>query len=228
VAGRTRFDAVLLDWRGTLAVDPPHEWWIREALLRCGRPADPESVARAASALRREERRFAGSPEALTVDCSATAHRLETLRLYRRSGLDADLADALYELDLEPASHPLFPDVLDVLTELRSLGLKTVVVSDIHFDLRPDLGFHGAGEHVDDYVLSFEHGVQKPDPAIFEIALDAAGTGAEGALMVGDRASRDGGAAAVGIRTLIYPPLREARPRGLDAVVALCRADASP
>jgi HAD superfamily hydrolase (TIGR01509 family) len=226
VAGRARFDAVLFDWRGTLALDAPHEWWIREALERCGRVADDESISRTVSALRREERDFAASPEALTVDCSATSHRLATLRTFRRAGLDDDVADALYELDLEPSSHPLFPDVLDALAALRDRGIRIVVVSDIHFDLRPDLAFHGAGDLVDGYVLSFEHGVQKPDPRIFELALDAGGVAAADALMVGDRASRDGAAAALGIATLVYPPERELRPRGLDAVVALCEPPA--
>jgi HAD superfamily hydrolase (TIGR01509 family) len=205
-----------------LALDAPHEWWIREALGRCGQDADDESVSSTVSALRREERDFAASPEALTVDCSASSHRLATLRTYRRAGLDDKVAEALYELDREPSSHPLFPDVLDVLRELRYRGIRVVVVSDIHFDLRPDFAFHGAGDLVDGYVLSFEHGVQKPDPRIFELALDVAGVVASGALMVGDRASRDGAAAALGIHTLIYPPERELRPRGLDAVVALC------
>jgi HAD superfamily hydrolase (TIGR01549 family) len=222
VAGRARFDAVLFDWRGTLVLDAPHEWWIREALGRCGQDADDELVARTVSALRREERDFAASPEALTVDCSATSHRLATLRTYRRAGLDEDVAEALYELDLEPSSHPLFPDALDVLTELRKRAIRIVVVSDIHFDLRPDLAFHGAGDLIDEYVLSFEHGVQKPDPRIFELALDVAGVVAADALMVGDRASRDGAAAALGVHTLIFPPERELRPRGLDAVIALC------
>ncbi len=42
--------------------------------------------------------------------------------------------------------------------------------------------------------------------------------------MVGDRASRDGGAAATGIPTLILPPARDFGPRGLELVLHLFRA----
>jgi FMN phosphatase YigB (HAD superfamily) len=53
--------------------------------------------------------------------------------------------------------------------------------------------------------LSFEHGIQKPHPRLFQIALDQLGVTPRETLMVGDRAARDGGAASVGIATLILP-----------------------
>jgi FMN phosphatase YigB (HAD superfamily) len=56
---------------------------------------------------------------------------------------------------------------------------------------------------------------------MFTTALDALGVGPHEALMVGDRAARDGGAAAVGIDTLVLPTPAELGPRGLDAVVGL-------
>jgi len=40
-------------------------------------------------------------------------------------------------------------------------------------------------------------------------------------LMVGDRANRDGGAAALGITTLILPSVANYTPRGLDLVLLL-------
>jgi FMN phosphatase YigB (HAD superfamily) len=71
-------------------------------------------------------------------------------------------------------------------------------------------------------VLSFEHGCQKPDPRMFLTALHLLGVDAHRTLMVGDRASHDGGAAEVGITTLILPPAPTVvGPRGLDAVVRL-------
>jgi len=58
---------------------------------------------------------------------------------------------------------------------------------------------------------------------MFTLALDAVGVQPDEALMVGDRASHDGGAAAVGIATLILPLRRELGPRGLDVVLRLVR-----
>ena len=54
-------------------------------------------------------------------------------------------------------------------------------------------------------------------------ALEQVGAQPGEALMVGDRASRDGGAASVGIATLILPPLHDLVPRGLDVVLGLLR-----
>jgi FMN phosphatase YigB (HAD superfamily) len=39
--------------------------------------------------------------------------------------------------------------------------------------------------------------------------------------MVGDRVSHDGGAAAVGVDTLILPARREFGPRGLDVILGM-------
>jgi FMN phosphatase YigB (HAD superfamily) len=71
--------------------------------------------------------------------------------------------------------------------------------------------------------LSFEHGVQKPDPRLFEIALAELGLAPAEALMVGDRASRDAGGVPLGITTLILPRAPNFGPRGLDAIPRLAR-----
>ncbi len=55
---------------------------------------------------------------------------------------------------------------------------------------------------------------------MFTLALDTLGVSPGDALMVGDRASNDGGAAAVGITTLILPsPPEHLEQRGLDCVL---------
>ena len=56
---------------------------------------------------------------------------------------------------------------------------------------------------------------------MFTLALDALGVTPQDALMVGDRASHDGGAADVGIATLILPQPPALEPRGLDIVLRL-------
>jgi FMN phosphatase YigB (HAD superfamily) len=57
---------------------------------------------------------------------------------------------------------------------------------------------------------------------MFTLALDVLEVGPEDALMVGDRPSHDGGAAAAGITTLILPaPPERLEPRGLEVVTRL-------
>jgi HAD superfamily hydrolase (TIGR01509 family) len=141
---------------------------------------------------------------------------------FERAGLDDAMASALYDLDLEADSHPFYPDAAEVLRALHARGVRIALVSDIHIDLRPEFAAAGLGEYVDAFVLSFEHGVQKPDRRIFEIALAALDVDAGDALMVGDRASHDGGAIGAGIATWLLPEgAARDQPRGLDRLLPL-------
>jgi hypothetical protein len=48
---------------------------------------------------------------------------------------------------------------------------------------------HGIADRFDAWVLSFEHGIQKPDARMFTLALAALEVRSQVALMLGDRAS---------------------------------------
>jgi HAD superfamily hydrolase (TIGR01549 family) len=113
------------------------------------------------------------------------------------------------------------PDTAAVLKRLKVCGMRIGVVSDIHYQLAAHFDHYRLGQFVDSYTLSFEHRGQKPDPRLFQITLEQLGVAAAETLMVGDRADRDGGAAAGGIRTLILPPVKNYTPRGLDVVLHL-------
>ena len=98
-------------------------------------------------------------------------------------------------------------------------GVKSAVVSNIAFDLRP--AFRRAGAQVDEFVLSYEVGAVKPDPRIFHAALDRLGVAAADAVMVGDSEENDGAARAVGCDFVLVDPLpTDQRPRALiDALL---------
>jgi HAD superfamily hydrolase (TIGR01509 family) len=217
----TGYRAVLFDWRLTLAHYPDPKWWIKRALISIGR-RDDDDVINATFASVGEAMTQPAYVEALSsIDCSSELHRSALLRTFRTAGLDDDFAKALYELDFDPASHPIYPDVPDVLRAIRACDVKTVLVSNIHFDLRSELTVHGIGDLFDAYVLSFEQGFQKPDPRMFQLALAAVSVKPEAALMVGDSPVEDGAAAAVGIATLLLPRLSNLQERGLGVVLPL-------
>jgi HAD superfamily hydrolase (TIGR01493 family) len=210
-----RIRAVLFDWRGTLAHSPPSRWWAERALAAIGRPGT-EAVLDGIDAALEEA---AWLPD---IDACAGTHREASMRVYAAHGLDRDLCEALYALDADPSNHPLYPDAEPVLRGVRAHGAAIALVSDFHLDLRPVLAAQGIAELVDACVISCEHGIQKPDPRMFTLALDALGVLPEDALMVGDRASHDGGAADVGVATLILPhPPVDLEPRGLEIVLRL-------
>ncbi len=214
-----RYRAVLLDFRGILVHSPAAAWWVTRALSSLGRKVERDEVAEISSRLERIADLPDYAEDERHVDESLERNRTIMMRRFLEVGLEGSLADALYALDFDPASWPVYPDVAGVVREIRARGFRTALVSDFHVDLRPHLEANGIA--LDAYVISFEHGFQKPDARMFTTALEALKVASGEALMVGDRASHDGGAANVGIDTLILPAPREFGPRGLDVVLKL-------
>lgn len=125
------------------------------------------------------------------------------------------------------------------LVELAALGVPLVVVSNAIGTVEWQLGVagvcqvgEGPGVRVEAVIDSHLVGVRKPDPAIFQLGLEAAGCSAQRALMVGDFAYADvHGAEHAGIRAAHLDPYGDCRSRhagpdvrGLAEVVDLVRA----
>ncbi len=218
---RRRFDIVLFDWMLTLAHYPTLFEHVALALELIGRPSSPEVVRGICERISAAEVVDEVKAAALIEDTSAEAHRAYKDLIAEHAGLDRGLADSMYRLLGSAGFHPIYPDVGGVLTELKASGVRVGVVSDIHVDLRTHADGHGIGDLIDHWCLSFELGVQKPSPDIFLAALEFFGEQPDRVLMVGDRASHDGAAAAVGITCLIVPPPPSFRQRGLDVVLDL-------
>lgn len=152
-----------------------------------------------------------------TRDESAHLHREAYTGLARQVELpDPGLYDALYDRHLSPAAWQPYPDAAEVLASLRERGVAIGVVSNIGWDLRPVFRAHGLDSYVDAYVLSFEHGVQKPDARLFHTACTLLGQHPADVVMVGDDRHADGGASAIGceVRFVRHVPVDE-RPDGL-------------
>jgi HAD superfamily hydrolase (TIGR01509 family) len=217
----SHYRALLLDWRGTLVLIPEPTWLVGRALGSIGRSVERDEVEEVVINLRTA----AEAPESVEaerhIDSSPELHHPNSMEMFERAGLDEEFAEALYRVEWDQASCPLYPDVPEVLAAVRALGVKMALVSNIHFDIRASCIEQGIDAFIDAYVLSFEHGFQKPDPRMFQTALDALGVEAGEALMVGDWAPVDGGAASIGIATLILPRPTELTPRGLDIVLRL-------
>jgi HAD superfamily hydrolase (TIGR01509 family) len=134
-------------------------------------------------------------------------HREAYLHVLRESGLPEHHAEALYDRVIDTSSWTPYPDTAEVLKGLHRQGIKTAVVSNIAFDVRPAFLALGAADYVDEFVLSFEVGAVKPDAAIFETTLARLGVQAAHAVMVGDSDEADGGARAVGCGFVLVDPL---------------------
>lgn len=159
-------------------------------------------------------------------DKSAELHRAAYTALSRHVPLPDDrLHDLLYDRHMAPAAWGPYPDAADVLRGLRERGVRVGVVSNIGWDLRPVFREHGLDPYVDTYVLSYEHGIQKPDPRLFEAACAALDADPRDVVMVGDNRRADGGAAALGCAVHFVDHLpADRRPDALRPVLDLVGA----
>ncbi|WP_328314235.1 HAD hydrolase-like protein [Streptomyces sp. NBC_00442] len=224
---------VLFDFSGTLFRVEPVGDWLSAALDACAITLPEAEFARCARELE-EAGALPGGANPLRVpahlaelwsvrDRDGELHRRAYTGLARTVGLpDPRLYDLLYDRHMTPAAWRPYADAGPVLAGLRERGIGIGVVSNIGWDLRPVFRAHGLDDFVDTYALSFEHGVQKPDARLFQVACEALGQAPGGVLMVGDDRRADGGAAALGcaVHFVDHLPVRE-RPDGLRAVLAL-------
>lgn len=119
-----------------------------------------------------------------------------------------DFLAAAWELHVEKNFWCLVPDGLGVaLDDMRNTGARTVIVSNSEGMLEKLFGEIGILAHFDAVVDSGIVGVEKPDPRIFEIALERTGGTKEHALHLGDVYASDiVGARTAGIRSALIDP----------------------
>ncbi|MFE0522708.1 HAD family hydrolase [Streptomyces sp. NPDC058954] len=225
--------AVLFDFSGTLFRIESTESWLRAVLKEAGTALAEQELLQAAKALEAAGALPGGAfplqvPADLAElwrvrDASAELHRAAYTGLSRQVRLpDPALHDALYDRHMRPAAWAPYPDAAEVLYALCERGLGIGVVSNIGWDPRPVFEAHGLDRFVDTYVLSYEHGIQKPDPRLFALACEALEVEPHEALMVGDSREADGGAAALGCRVHFVDHLPVAqRPDALRPVLDL-------
>ncbi|MGW1795067.1 HAD family hydrolase [Streptomyces sp. NPDC001984] len=225
--------AVLFDFSGTLFRVESTESWLRAVLADAALTLPEPELAEAARALEEAGALPGGAipaelPSELADvwavrDESAELHRAAYTGLTRRVPLpDPGLYDALYDRHMTPEAWSPYPDTAKVLRTLRERGIGVGVVSNIGWDLRPVFREHGLDGCVDTYVLSYEHGIQKPDARLFSVACEALGADPRDVLMVGDSRPADGGAAALGcqVHFVDHLPVSE-RPDALLPVLDL-------
>lgn len=205
-------------------VAPTYQWLVERTLQILGRASAQDDVEAVLAQLRSAD---ATEVESSAVDVDARLHQDAHARWFRAAGVDDDLATALYATESDVSANPFAGDVGPLLVALREAGAVVGVLSDIHVDLRPSFAARTTDDGttwadlVSAWTLSFEVGAAKPDPAIFERALEQLGLPPADVLMVGDRGTHDGAAAEHGITTLLLPPLRSSDEHRLQRVLDL-------
>jgi HAD superfamily hydrolase (TIGR01549 family) len=225
-----RTEAVLFDFHGTLAQVEDAVTWVRAAAAECGTALGVAPATILADRLVTAGR--AGGPPPARVpphlmevwaarDLYEYAHRAAFTGLAETVHTTIEgLPEALYERLLSPRGWRAYADAAATMAGLKAAGTRIGIVSNIGFDIRPVFETYGLADYVDAYVLSYEIGRLKPDPAIFEYACAKLQVDPEHALMVGDTPS-DAAAVAIGCTAYVVPAAGPGQANGLSAVSTL-------
>ncbi len=103
------------------------------------------------------------------------------------------------------------PGAEHVLDTLRSAGVRVAIITNGFQAMQTrKIAHHGFRDRVDHVIISETVGAHKPDPRIFEYALEKTGGVAEESVHIGDHLANDiAGAIGAGLRAALYDPLGE-------------------
>lgn len=169
------FDVVVFDWYATLGAPAPDDWWNKMfSLIESAGGVIPESAVGGWATPVLEH------VEASVNEAAYRSYEDAQLRmLFDACGLSQDaqdeLAPAVMELR-EIESIAVFPDVIELLTELRAAGITLALCSNWSWDLARHLDFNEITRYFDIVICSAIVGYRKPHPGIFESLLTQLGT----------------------------------------------------
>jgi putative hydrolase of the HAD superfamily len=202
-------EAVLVDVGGVLVL-PDHDR-IAGAFDRAGVRVDPDRLDRAHYAGVAALTEFAEGDRDIWVAYNrAYARACDT----PEDAVDEVVEHLLNEFATGEVWSRIVPGVVDALRRLGALGLRLAIVSNADGNaeqrLRDDAICQvgpGRGAPVDVILDSTVVGIAKPDPRIFDLALDTLGVAPEHAIHVGDTPGADvDGARAADVHPVLVDP----------------------
>jgi len=134
-------------------------------------------------------------------ETTLTSARAEIIEIGRRDGIDAD---PFHLFTAMGGGGGMRGEVVDLARELKASGLGSALVTNNALEFR-DFWRRSIplGELFDHVIDSSEVGLRKPDPRIFELALERLGVDAASAVFLDDYAGNVEAAERIGIRGLL-------------------------
>jgi len=204
--------AVIFDWFSTLAhYDPPREQLQAQVLRELGFNIVLTSLQRA---LVLADRDLYAEFAELSLEDRPPEVRLRTFirhqqNIMTKAGLDTDSALAekaitrLQELDAG-RRFALYDDVIPTVKMLKERRLIIGLITNIRHGINEICHELGVGPYLDFVVSPAEAGADKPDPAIFQFALERGGVEASETIYIGDQYLQDMvGARNAGIQPIL-------------------------
>ena len=207
-------EAIFFDWFNTLACyHPSREEQQSQALREFGIDVSPQQLTPAIMAADREYyRENAISPVRLRDPEEQARINIRYQKIVlQEAGVDTSLEPETLLKIMDRLRQRfggmrfiLYDDVLPALQELKEKDLTMGLLTNLDRDMKPICDQLGLEPYTDFIVTSGEVGVDKPDPAIFQAALQKAGVDASRAMHVGDHPRNDViGAKNVGIKPVL-------------------------
>ncbi len=203
--------AVLFDGGNTL-LDLDYPWLTKLARRLGAADPTPEAIGRAGARLMRQR----------SLRYGRTPARQDAQAVFEESfsAIAAELglspmaaAEFARRAHLEDREHPQglwrcpAPGALATLSALRARNLHLGVISNSGGKVEAHLGLAGLADYLDLVIDSSQVGVEKPDPAIFRLALAQLGLSSHEAVYVGDLLDIDcAGARGAGLTPYLYDP----------------------
>ncbi len=114
------------------------------------------------------------------------------------------------------------PEALELAREIKSHGVRTAILSNIPPDLLGEM--RRSFPWLDEFevkIWSCEHGITKPDPAIYKVCLEALGCEPQRALFFDDRRRNVEGARRAGMQAHVFESVQQARKVVMESLSAL-------
>jgi putative hydrolase of the HAD superfamily len=186
--------------------------------------ADPEALAQLSMRLLDElwPRVLAG---AMTLHEARTQRYRRMLQTFGEADDDAETL-AHWHARAYIEAETVVPGALALVEAARARGLRLAIVSNnTRAEQQRKLDRHGLAPHFEALVVAADHGIAKPQPRLFHLALEALGVAAADSVMVGDSWPLDiEGARAAGIRAVWFNRHGE-QPSGDPSVAQLSSFD---
>lgn len=204
-----KFHAVLFDAAETLFTTRGSVGQIYAGVARqYGSQAEPAAIQQAFV------KQFRGAGP-LSVANQKPWWRDVVYRVFEEVGMVRDFDeffDRVYDLFRDSNGWMLFPETLDVLNEVKGLGLKLGIISNFDDRIYSVLDSLEIRHFFDSVTISSESGYSKPDREIFDAAVRSLHEPASAILMVGDSPHDDvQGATKAGITAILVDRLNRYR-----------------
>ncbi|MDT3403042.1 YjjG family noncanonical pyrimidine nucleotidase [Mucilaginibacter terrae] len=138
-------------------------------------------------------------------------------------GLHPDVIPVTFEdayVELCPTKTNLFPHAHETLAYLQSKYTLHIISNGFESATRRKIAGTGLAQYFDNIIISELVGVNKPDKAIFEYALQLSGAKKEESIMIGDSLEADVyGALNFGIDAIYFNPLKANKPTGVPVQI---------